>query len=46
MQIAYEAKLAFHTQGWGPCAKGHFIHARSPDPEFFFFYTRIELFKE
>jgi hypothetical protein len=21
----------------GPCAKGHFIHAESPDPEFFFF---------
>jgi hypothetical protein len=25
----------------GPCAKGHFIHAgspESPDPEFFFFF--------
>jgi hypothetical protein len=22
----------------GPCAKGHFIHAESLDPEFFFFF--------
>jgi hypothetical protein len=23
---------------WGPCTKGHFIHAGSLDPEFFFFF--------
>jgi hypothetical protein len=22
----------------GPCAKGHFIHGKSLDPEFFFFF--------
>jgi hypothetical protein len=26
----------------GPCAKGHFIRARSKDPEFFFFFSKFQ----
>jgi hypothetical protein len=25
----------------GPCVKGHFIHAGSSDPEFFFFFLEV-----
>jgi hypothetical protein len=38
-----------YVDGWsavhivvGPCAKGHFIHAGSPDLEFFFFFFLMD----
>jgi hypothetical protein len=33
----------WYTLWWGPCAKGHFIHAGPPDPEFFFFFFFISV---